>query len=256
MPYTASAEQRKKRLANACRFLAVTALATAALVSTSFQSAPARSLTSKQATAASHGQAQPTAGWSRFCAQHPGECSVDPAEPEVIALTPQVLALITATNRRVNDTIDPITDQEHWGVLDRWDYPEDGKGDCEDIQLLKRMRLVEQGLPRRAMRMTVVIDKKGEGHAVLMVRTSAGDLILDNTHDAVLPWRQTGYKYLKREGSDGRAWVSLKEQKSPVATAARQPSEPPSDEHGTIWLERRSGSLLNSNNQQPPHGSG
>jgi len=61
-------------------------------------------------------------------------------------------------------------------------------GDCEDYQLLKRKLLVEAGLPRRAMRMTVVIDDIDEGHALLTVRTDAGDLILDNKVDAVLPW--------------------------------------------------------------------
>jgi hypothetical protein len=30
------------------------------------------------------------------------------------------------------------------------------------------------------MRMTVVIDGRGDGHAVLMIRTDRGDLILDN----------------------------------------------------------------------------
>ncbi len=80
---------------------------------------------------------------------------------------------------------------------------------------------MERGLPRRAMRIAVVINKKGEGHAVLMVRTSKGDLILDNARDEVLPSRRTGYEFVKREGSDGRSWVWLDEQSSPVVTAAR-----------------------------------
>ena len=96
-----------------------------------------------------------------------------------------------AVNRRVNGKIKPITDKEHWGLVDRWEFPDDGMGDCEDYQLLKRRLLVERGLPRRAMRMTVVIDELGEGHAVLMVRTDRGDFILDNKTSAVLPWDQT-----------------------------------------------------------------
>jgi predicted transglutaminase-like cysteine proteinase len=39
-----------------------------------------------------------------------------------------------------------------------------------------------------------------------MVRTDRGDLILDNKTNAVLPWRQTGYDFVKREG-DGPDWV-------------------------------------------------
>ncbi len=221
MPRSWSADQQRKRSGAACRLLAVTVLGMAALVGTTVHSAPARPRATKQTSLASAGQATPTAAWTKFCAQHPAECSINPDEPEVITLMPGDLALITAINKRVNDAISPVTDQEHWGVMDRWDYPDDGKGDCEDIQLLKRKLLVEQGLPRRAMRMTVVIDRKGEGHAVLMVRTSQGDLILDNARDAVLPWRRTDYEFVKREGSNGRVWVWLEEQRGPVATAAR-----------------------------------
>ena len=80
---------------------------------------------------------------------------------------------------------------------------------------------MEAGLPRRALRMTVVIDERGDGHAVLMVRTDRGDFILDNKHQSVLPWHQTGYVYIKREGQDGRAWASLGGAVSPVTTANR-----------------------------------
>ena len=61
-------------------------------------------------------------------------------------------------------------------------------GDCEDFQLLKRRMLVERGLSRRAMRMTVVIDELGEGHAVLTVRTDRGDYILDNKTSGGVAW--------------------------------------------------------------------
>jgi predicted transglutaminase-like cysteine proteinase len=110
---------------------------------------------------------------------------------------------------------------DHLHVADRWDLAEDGSGDCEDFQLLKRKLLAEVGLPRRAMRMTVVIDEKGEGHAVLTLITDRGDLILDNKTSTVLPWRQTGYTFIKRESQDAVAWVSLGRAASPVTTANR-----------------------------------
>jgi predicted transglutaminase-like cysteine proteinase len=124
-------------------------------------------------------------------------------------------------NRQVNEAIRPLSDQEHWGVGDRWDLPTDGAGDCEDYQLLKRKLLVEAGFPARALRITVVIDDEGEGHAVLMVRTDRGDFILDNKRNAVLPWHQTGYVYVKREGQDSASWVSLGRSTSPTVTANR-----------------------------------
>ena len=102
---------------------------------------------------------------------------------------------------------------------DRWDIPDDGYGDCEDYQLLKRKLLVKAGLPRRALRMTVVVDQQGEGHAVLMVRTDRGDFILDNKQNSILPWSQTKYRFVKRESDNGRSWVSLGGVESPLATA-------------------------------------
>ncbi|WP_375466033.1 transglutaminase-like cysteine peptidase [uncultured Methylobacterium sp.] len=165
--------------------------------------------------------ARPVVAWTEFCQRLPAECTVDVAEPAFIPLNAALWRTLSAVNRRVNGRIKPVTDQAHWGVVDRWDFPDDGFGDCEDYQLLKRRMLVERGLPRRAMRMTVVIDEIGEGHAVLMVRTDHGDFILDNKTNTVLSWRNTGYAYIKREGQDGKAWVSLNGGNSPVATANR-----------------------------------
>jgi predicted transglutaminase-like cysteine proteinase len=133
-------------------------------------------------------EAEPTPAWVSFCERLPAECAIDLSEPEVISLTPDLWRMLTTINEQVNTTIKPLSDQEHWGVVDRWDYPDDGYGDCEDIQLLKRKLLIEAGLPRRALLMTVVLDEVRVGHAVLMARTDRGDFILDNQRRAVLAW--------------------------------------------------------------------
>jgi len=49
---------------------------------------------------------------------------------------------------QVNKSIDPITDQDQWGVIDQWDFPNQGRGDCEDYALLKRQKLIELGFPK------------------------------------------------------------------------------------------------------------
>ncbi len=170
---------------------------------------------------------QPTTAWTEFCGRLPAECLIDPDEPEILTLTPATWSLLTSLNLRVNETITPMTDLEHSGVGDRWDYPDDGKGDCEDIQLLKRRLLAQAGLPRRAMRMTVVVDSKDAGHAVLTVRTDRGDLILDNESDTVLPWNRTGYEFIKREGSDGPAWVALGGARTRIVVASRSATHIP-----------------------------
>ncbi len=165
----------------------------------------------------------PVPGWIRFCKQRPEECKIDASEPSTIPLTPQSWQILTAINDQVNAAISPVTDIEHWGVDDRWDLAEDGYGDCEDYQLVKRRLLVAAGFPRRVLRMTAVIDESGEPHAVLMIRTDRGDFILDNKRNAILPWRRTGYVFLQREGSTGSTWVALGGTVNPSATTAFSP---------------------------------
>lgn len=155
------------------------------------------------------GGARPVPAWNAFCARHNFACNIDTTEPDYIVLNERVWRLLVAVNKEVNAEIEPMTDMEQWGVIDRWDFAESGAGDCEDFQLLKRERLVAAGLPRRALRMTVVLDERNEGHAVLKVLTDRGDFILDNVHDEVRAWDRTPYVYVKREGQGGRSWVSL-----------------------------------------------
>jgi predicted transglutaminase-like cysteine proteinase len=50
-----------------------------------------------------------------------------------------------------------MSDWDHWGVADRWDYPSDGKGDREDYALWKRRLLIDLGFPRQAF-----ADDRGE----------------------------------------------------------------------------------------------
>ncbi|WP_342162252.1 transglutaminase-like cysteine peptidase [Methylobacterium sp. SD21] len=166
-------------------------------------------------------EAKPIAAWVTFCEAYADECAVDRNEPARIALTPSIWTSIVTINRRINKAVEPMTDMEHLHVADHWDLAEDGYGDCEDYQLLKRHLLALAGLPRRAMRMTVVIDEKGEGHAVLTLLTDRGDLVLDNKTDTVLPWHRTGYVFIKRESQDTVAWVSLGGATSPATTANR-----------------------------------
>ena len=214
------ARRSQSRVPAAAGGLAVV-LAALALFIGGAQAQTLASLPSSTRTLERTGPARPVAAWAKFCDRYPAECAVDPSEPAFITLTPEVWRTIVSVNRRVNTRVKPMTDLEHWGVVDRWDFPDDGYGDCEDYQLLKRKLLVENGLPRRALRMTVVIDEQDEGHAVLTVRTDRGDFILDNKRMSVLPWAQTGYVFVKREGQDGMAWVSLNGVASPAATANR-----------------------------------
>ncbi len=76
--------------------------------------------------------------------------------------------------------------------------------------LLKRKMLMDAGWPREALLITVVRDKKGEGHAVLTVKTDKGEFVLDNQNESIVAWTETGYRFVKRQSqSDPNVWVSL-----------------------------------------------
>jgi predicted transglutaminase-like cysteine proteinase len=153
---------------------------------------------------------RPPIGWVQFCEERPWECKVEAREARDVQLTKVAFKELDRVNRYVNDHVKPMTDLEHYGVIEKWTYPEDGYGDCEDYVLLKRRMLMQLGWPREALLITVVRDKKGDGHAVLTVRSDKGEFILDNQEAEILPWSDTGYRYVKRQSqSDPNVWVSL-----------------------------------------------
>src|SRR6195952_2747496 len=114
-------------------------------------------------------------GWIEFCTDNPGECRGGASQPRDIVMTQIVWKDLLRVNRWVNETIKPMTDMDHWGVIEKWSLPTDGYGDCEDYVLLKRKMLIDAGWPREALLITVVRDKKGEGHAVLTVKSDKGE---------------------------------------------------------------------------------
>ncbi|HLL28612.1 MAG TPA: transglutaminase-like cysteine peptidase [Xanthobacteraceae bacterium] len=153
---------------------------------------------------------RPPIGWVQFCEERPWECKTEASAPRDVQLTKAAFKEMDRVNRYVNDHVKPMTDLEHYGVIEKWAYPEDGYGDCEDYVLLKRRMLMQLGWPREALLITVVRDKKNDGHAVLTVRTDKGEFILDNQEAEILPWSDTGYRYVKRQSqSDPNVWVSL-----------------------------------------------
>jgi predicted transglutaminase-like cysteine proteinase len=159
-------------------------------------------------------------GWIEFCSEYAGECNTRPIEARDVVLTAKAWKDMVRINRWVNDSIKPITDLEHWGVVERWNYPDDGYGDCEDYVLLKRRMLMQAGWPRQALLITVVRDRRGDGHAVLTVKTDRGEFILDNQNEEILLWSDTGYRFVKRQSqSDPNVWLALGDPRPASATA-------------------------------------
>jgi predicted transglutaminase-like cysteine proteinase len=192
----------------------------AALAANAIDSFPAGAEPKRLARAVVSEVTQPPPGWVEFCAQEPSECGGPTTAPREVALSLEAWMDLVRVNKRVNDTITPLSDLEHWGVVERWSYPDDGYGDCEDYVLLKRRMLIQSGWPREVLLMTVVRDKKDQGHAVLTVTTDKGDYVLDNQNEDILLWSRTGYRFVKRQSqSNARVWVSLGDPRPAVATA-------------------------------------
>jgi len=166
------------------------------------------------------GPASVPSGWIHFCEEYKPECDTKPSVPVDVVLTPERWAEMAMINYWANKYIKPVTDMDHWGVIERWNYPDDGKGDCEDYALLKRRMLLQAGWPREALLITIVFHN-GSGHAVLTVKTNQGEFILDNLTGEILLWHKTGYQFFKRQSqSDPNAWVTI-DGSSPVVTSSK-----------------------------------
>jgi predicted transglutaminase-like cysteine proteinase len=162
-------------------------------------------------------EVKPPVGWIEFCRSgHDDDCR-DADRPSVaIAVTSAAWSDIVRVNRYVNNTIEQVEDIALYGRQEFWTYPDAGKGDCEDIALLKRRILIREGFPRQALLMTVVRDETGAGHAVVTVVTDRGDFVLDSKTSQILPWSATGYGFVKRQSqANPSVWVKLGEPASP-----------------------------------------
>ncbi|MCS0495925.1 transglutaminase-like cysteine peptidase [Ancylobacter mangrovi] len=156
-------------------------------------------------------------GYVQFCTAFPGDCGGGNHRGGKIALSEADLAQLRAVNDDINERIKPMTDMDHYGEVERWTYPEDGYGDCEDYVLLKRRTLISLGWPPETLLITVVRDHQGEGHSVLTVVTDHGDLVLDNQESAIMPWQETGYRFVKRQAQGNPdQWVSLGDVLAPL----------------------------------------
>ena len=159
-------------------------------------------------------------GHYEFCREIPEECRQKSPKRPPVELTRDLWSKIVAINNAVNAQIEPRTDLEMWGREEAWSYP-NGQGDCEDYALEKRRRLAAIGIPIGDLLVTVVRQRNGDGHAVLTVRTSLGDFILDNLEGRVLRWSETEYTFLKRQSSlHSGAWVSINDGRAADAVAS------------------------------------
>jgi predicted transglutaminase-like cysteine proteinase len=175
-------------------------------------------------------QTLPPVGFVKFCASNPAACKKDGLfenlSSKPLDMTPDRWTQLYQINTSINARIKPISDQDQYGEPERWAYPVSA-GDCEDYALLKQRQLEAADFGSKNLRITVVLDEHGEGHAVLTITTAQGDYVLDNRRNDILLWKDTSYTFLKRQAADNpKHWVALL--KAPavsapaVASAAKQ----------------------------------
>jgi predicted transglutaminase-like cysteine proteinase len=160
-----------------------------------------------------YGYTKPPIGWIDLCRREPEPCEMPEYKAKQVDLSDMVWHVLHAVNIFVNTGIEPLADAVHWkkqGLTERWDYAEDGMGDCEEYVLVKQRELLRRGFPRSSLPFTIVLDAEGAGHAVLTVVTDRGDYILDNQTMNILLWHETGHHFIKRQSQEHpNRWVSL-----------------------------------------------
>lgn len=102
-------------------------------------------------------------------------------------------------NREVNRAIRHREDSAVYGRPDQWTLGEAGVGDCEDYALAKRAALIQAGVPARALSIALVETRRGESHAVLLIDTDKGAMVLDNLSPWIRRWDQTPYTWVARQ---------------------------------------------------------
>jgi predicted transglutaminase-like cysteine proteinase len=158
----------------------------------------------------------------RFCLRYPADCKSDPSENERIALDDETSKLVDSVNRDVNASIIPTAKGYGSNLNDGWTISP-AMGDCNDYAVTKRHQLIENGLPAKALRLSVVKTASGIGHLVLIVVTNKGDLVLDNLTETIRAWQKTDYHWLKiQSATDARFWYEVKAPTWSVSEAGRK----------------------------------
>lgn len=134
-----------------------------------------------------------------FCLKQPQHCKG--GGQSQMAMNENLNKILNKTNRAVNRAIRPRYDRKGdvWSINVRY-------GDCEDYVLTKRAKLIAQGISPNSLRIATAYTRRGEGHAVLVVRTNKGDFVLDNRRNAIREWHKTDLRWVSLSNGNLRNW--------------------------------------------------
>lgn len=143
--------------------------------------------------------------FAKFCEGAADQC-IRIGDRDTVELTRQKRAELQGINAEINTSINYVSEQDG---EDDWKL-NPASGDCEDFAVTKRQRLLRAGWPSGALRIATARTSDGIGHAVLVVSTSQGDLVLDNRTNVVKPWKAVDLKWIKIQShEDPRVWLKL-----------------------------------------------
>ncbi len=149
----------------------------------------------------------PPSGARQLCRQYNWACST---KASVSMSSQQEMQIIQRVNLQVNATTRSVTDQSQYRIAERWALPTSRGGDCEDFALLKKRDLIRAGVDPSKLLIATVLDKQRNAHAVLVYRSAAGDLVLDNLTNQIKPWSATQYLFLRMQNPrKPSGWVGV-----------------------------------------------
>jgi predicted transglutaminase-like cysteine proteinase len=133
---------------------------------------------------------------------------------------PETPEALLAFNRAVNGRVRYLDDAS-WGPSDDWAVAANtlsaGTGDCEDVAILKLQLLLALGVPEQDIYLTLVRDTvRLRDHAVVVMRTANGPVLLDSVSDTPL-WADSdsGYRPVVAFSGD-RAWLFGAERRAAI----------------------------------------
>ncbi|GGE57762.1 transglutaminase-like cysteine peptidase [Actibacterium pelagium] len=142
-----------------------------------------------------------------MCTRYSWACS---QSGDRAALTSRDMKVIDAVNKQVNRKVRPVSDSAQYRREDLWTLPSRRGGDCEDYALAKKLELIKAGIAPERLLIAKVLDRKRQGHAVLVVRTDQGDMVLDNLTNRIKTWDDTRYTFLVMQDPKApSSWIGV-----------------------------------------------
>ena len=135
-------------------------------------------------------------GFVRFCVDRPQRCTSSP--PEIVQMSADLRRELQFVNVEVNRS---VAVSSNGSVTRPW-RDDITRGDCKEFALAKRSRLIDLGWPASALPIAIAHVPSGELHAVLIVVSDEGDLVLDNLRYGIVPYQRLRYQWIKRMSPD------------------------------------------------------